>query len=53
VYATADEARATLDELTSDPVAFAAQRERGEAFVRSQLDPASFAAYVRGLAWPS
>ncbi|MET0821029.1 MAG: glycosyltransferase family A protein [Aeromicrobium sp.] len=53
VYAMPDEARATLDALTADPVAFAAQRERGDAFARSRLDPAAFAAYVRGLAWPS
>jgi glycosyltransferase involved in cell wall biosynthesis len=49
VYARPDEARATLDALAADPGAYAAQRQRGDAYVRSALDPAAFAAFVGDL----
>ncbi|KQX73768.1 glycosyltransferase family A protein [Aeromicrobium sp. Root472D3] len=49
LYARPDEARAVLDALVADPAAYAAQRERGDAFVRDALDPAAFADVVRGL----
>jgi glycosyltransferase involved in cell wall biosynthesis len=49
VMATPDEARATIDALVSDPARFAAQRERGDAYARTELDPAGFAAFVAGL----
>lgn len=42
-------ARAAVDALVADPRAYAQQRERGEAFVRSVLDPAAFAAFVTAL----
>jgi len=49
VYATPEDARAVIDALVADPVTYAAQRARGDAYVRSVLDPAAFAAFVAGL----
>jgi hypothetical protein len=49
VYAGPDEARALIDSLVADPGAYAVQRERGDAYVRSALDPSAFAAFVAGL----
>ncbi len=49
VYAVPDRARAVIDSLAADPAAFAAQRERGDAFVRTALSPAAFVDLVVGL----
>lgn len=49
VLAAPDDARAAIDALVADPRAFAAQRARGDAFVRSVLDPGAFAGFVAGL----
>jgi hypothetical protein len=48
VYARPDEARAVLDGLR-DASTYAAQRQRGDAFARSTLSPAAFAAFVGAL----
>jgi len=48
-YAGPEDARALIDSLAADPGAYAAQRARGDAFVRSALDPAAFADFVAGL----
>jgi glycosyltransferase involved in cell wall biosynthesis len=49
VYAEPEQVRAVVDRLVADPAAFAAQRERGDAYVRSQLAPDTFVDLVRGL----
>lgn len=48
-YAGPDEARALIDALAGDPAAYVVQRERGDAYVRAELGPAEFAAFVAGL----
>ena len=48
-YAGPDGARALIDSLAADPVAYAVQRERGDSYVRSALDPAAFATFVADL----
>ncbi|MRK02702.1 glycosyltransferase [Aeromicrobium sp. S22] len=49
VYADPAGVRGVVDALAADATAYAAQRARGDAFVRSELDPARFAAFVAGL----
>ncbi|MET0928504.1 MAG: hypothetical protein ABWX74_03250, partial [Aeromicrobium sp.] len=48
-YAEPEQVRSVIDALVADPTAFAAQRARGDAYVRDVLSPAAFAAFVAGL----
>ena len=49
LYAGPEQARAVIDAVVGDPAAHAAQRERGDAYVRSALAPAAFTELVAGL----
>ena len=49
VYAEPEQVRATVDSLLADPAAYAAQRDKGDAFARDVLDPKAFAAFIAGL----
>ena len=49
VYAEPEQVRGVIDALLADPVAYAAQRARGDAYAREALDPSAFAAFVAAL----
>jgi glycosyltransferase involved in cell wall biosynthesis len=49
VYAEPERVRGVVDALLADPAAFAAQQQRGDDFVRSQLSADGFVDLVRGL----
>ncbi|MCL3817496.1 glycosyltransferase family 2 protein [Aeromicrobium wangtongii] len=49
VLAGPEDARAAIDALVARPAAYAAQRELGDAYVRSVLDPSVFVELVAGL----
>ena len=49
VYAEPEQVRGVVDALLADPAAFAAQRQRGDAYARTTLAPQTFVDLVRGL----
>ncbi len=49
VYAQPEHVRLVIDGLLADPAAYAAQRARGDAYVRENLDPDALASFISAL----